>query len=175
MITASRKGKFMAHPAIEQNRRLLQFYYIVARIVGLFFLAVGVGVVLLNLWLFSKTNGNQEPLKTAAIVSVLFRAFKYVFYALIAGGVAELIRCLFVNKYEPNWILRYGDKILYLYVTLLVGNCVYGYVCNVDIIGKSNIHYFVLITAIKVLVAIGLGLILKRIIMPIIKGARYQA
>lgn len=160
----------MIHPLIERNRRLLQFYYIVARIIGLIFLLMGV-CVLLNLLLFSKTNGNQEPFKTATFVLVLFGGFKYVFYALIVRGAGELIRCLFVDEYSPNWTLRHGSKILYLYAVFLIGSCVWSYVC-IEIVSEASLRYLVHETIVKVLVAVGLGRILQRIVMPIIEAVQ---
>jgi len=43
-----------------------------------------------------------------------------VFPGIVVLGLAQFVRYLCENNYEPGWILRHGDKVLYLYAAVLI-------------------------------------------------------
>jgi len=171
------------HKAIEENRRLLEFCYSGTRFIGGMLLFVGsILVAVLFLGLIAKVNVNQGNMKYEVPTIIL----KLMFPGVLLLGVAQFLKCLFEAGHKPSWILRYGNRILYLYAVLLIGNRIWGFVRLMEIGEKSYFDFFafapwvllvaylpsLLVLAAKVLILVGLGQIMQRIIMPIIEDSR---
>lgn len=91
---------------IEQNKRLLKFYDISARIIGgLILIKVGIDVVLVLVG-YSRASSN------IALSMVLINS---VFLGFIALGVGRFIRYSYDLECRAGWMLRHGGIILYLY------------------------------------------------------------
>lgn len=169
---------------VEKNKRLLQVYCVVARIAGwvlLLWATAWIVWVLLQNYIFI-AGGIQEP-----ATFVVSRQVFTIMQGFMALGVAQFMKYLFDSKYHPGWILRYGDKILYIYVVLQIAYVVWIYGSFYTVIrpDKTNfeayehLHLYtmlqmvriVLPTAVKALILIGVAQILKRL-MPVIEESR---
>ena len=154
---------------IEKNKGLLKFYCIAARIIG---------------WVLLITAGNQtvSTLSGHSNFSIPFvmpiTIFIHILIGLVVLGVAQFIRYLFETEYKPGWILRYGEKILYLYAVLRVIRIVFLFFVDARTMGDS-IHYspwgFLVANGLPVvasaLILVGLAQILRRV-MPIIEESK---
>jgi hypothetical protein len=97
--------------------------------------------------------------------------FEFVLLGLVAFLLAQLIRYMLESKYTPGYVLQFGDKILYTYATLLIVQytLIY-YVFNRESLSTLKPGHFIFIKplivplATKVLILIGLGQILRRIL-----------
>jgi hypothetical protein len=104
--------------------------------------------------------------------------FEFVLPGLIALLLAQLVRYMLDTDYTPNWVLRSGDKILYVYATLLIGqNALIYYALRVGLLGKQGPGHLLLAQplvvplVVKILILVGLGQILRRII-PVIEESK---
>ncbi len=161
---------------IEKNRRLLKFYYTAARIFGWVLLCGGtiwfLMFVLLTLAVddAAGTIGWPNTLDNFVYSTSSF-VFEFVMLGLIALLVAQLIRYMLESEYTPGYILRFGDKILYTYAALLIGQytLIY-YVLNRELLSTLKPGHFIFIKplivplAAKILILVGLGQILRRIL-----------
>ena len=162
---------------IEKNRRLLRFYCIAARIIGWFVLLVAAILVIVEVssgGRFSSTKGLQKVF----VLEGLF--FSYMLPAFLALMVGDFIRYLSETEYQPGWILRYADKVFYTYSILVILNAIWRHIYFAILTAQytdfspSRLLYvflFVLLTAAKVLILIGLAQILRRV-MPVIEESR---
>lgn len=96
-----------------------------------------------------------------------------VFPAFLLLGIEQLIKCLIDFDFKPNWILRFGDKIIYIYVGFLFINFIYKSMWAHKMFSFDEIVLQILVpsaisTFIKILIWTGTGLFVKRII-PIIE------
>jgi len=127
---------------------------------------------------FSLTDGQ---------VDLLSLVIKFVLPGLLMLGLAQLIRYLSEKNYRPGWTLRCGEGILYLYAVLIIGQAIWNYVLGPGMkanmylveglrpgiyqVGLLTILASGLITAAKVVILIGLGQILARV-MPVIEESK---
>jgi len=157
---------------IDKNERFLRLCCKVARFFGLLLIAF----VALNLISMPLLGTNFLQFIQFAPTAIL----RFVFPAFLLLGIEQLIKCLIVSDFKPNWILRFGDKIIYIYASFLLINFVYSFMYTHKIIYSSGYDiYFVLktlipsaiFTFIKILIWIGIGLVLKRI-LPIIQESK---
>lgn len=161
---------------IEKNRRLLKFYYMEARIFGWVLICGGtiwfLMFVLLTLAVDDAAGSIGWP---HTLDNFMYSTSSYVFefamLGLVALLVAQLIRYMLESKYTPGYILRFGDKILYVYAALLIGqNTLVHYVLNPELLSTLKPGHFIFIKplivplATKVLILIGLGQILRRLL-----------
>ena len=157
---------------IKKNRKLLKIYCITARIIGWTILvAVGVWIALI---LAGLGGGNQDS-KGFLLRSIPSFIFAYMLPGLITLGVAQFIRYLFEREYRPGWILRYGDKILYLYAAVQIVFDVLRHVHAVKVFTRAQVWPMavlpMLFLAAKVLILVGLAQILRRV-MPVIEESK---
>lgn len=165
---------------IEQNKRLLRVYCIAACIIG-WALMLGGG-----LWFTSIVAGPSAPItkvtsERGQIEVILYSAsafiFDFVFPGLIVLGVMEFIKCLIDREYRPHSILRNGQVFLYIYAAFLVGGAVHKYFLYIGLVeefSSSRLLFaqpLLLPVAAKVLILIGLGRILSRI-LPVIEESK---
>jgi hypothetical protein len=89
---------------------------------------------------------------------------------LIAFLVAQLIRYILESEYNPGYILRFGDKILYVYAALLIvqDTSIY-YLLHRELLSFSIGRFLfaqplIVPLAAKILIVVGLGQIFRRIL-----------
>jgi len=168
---------------IERNRRLLKFYRVAARICGWVLLCGGTVwfllfvIVTLAVTDAAGTIGWPYTSENFIYASVSF-TFEFVLPGLIALLLAQLVRYMLDSHYTPAWILRSGDKILYVYATLLIGqNALIYYALQGDLLGEQGPGHLLLAQplvvplVVKILILVGLGQILRRII-PVIEESK---
>ena len=160
---------------IEQNRGLLRTYCVAARIIGWVLLTVpGIVAVIVVL---------RGPLPSAnKLYNILYMVqavvLNFMLLGLVALGIAQFIRYLFENQYQPGWILRNGTTILYACAVLVLAGSVVQYSFHVTVMGSASNFSLLLILLPVVLPAVAKGLILiglaqvLRRIMPIIEESK---
>lgn len=160
---------------IEKNRRLLRFYCLAARIFGWVLICGGtiwfLLFVLVTLAVSDAAGTIGWPYTSENFLySSVSYVFEFALPGLIALLVAQLIRYMLENEYTPGWILRYGDKVLYVYAALLIGqNVLIYYILHVVLLGKNSpgrlllVQPLVVPLATKILILVGLGQVLRRL------------
>ena len=168
---------------IEENRQLLEFYCTAARIFGWVLICGGTIWFLLFVLVTLAVNdaageiGWPHTLDNFVYSTSSF-VFEFAMLGLIALLVAQLIRYILESKYTPGYVLRFGDKILYVYAALLtVQNILIYYILHLGLLSKLNPGRFLLAQplivplAAKILILVGLSQILRRL-MPIIEESK---
>jgi len=170
---------------IEKNKGLLRFYCIAARFIGWLILILG-GIGILT-YLVEQSRVGWEHV---VVINVIFQRswFPLMSYGLSALGVAQFIRYLFDRNYQPGWILRYADKILYVFAFFDIWRAV-GTICmfveNYDNAARLYLRLDIshpytwllpvmtvlLLCSAKLLAIIGLAQALRRI-MPVIEESK---
>ena len=161
---------------IEKNRRLLKFYCMATRIFGWVLICGGtiwfLLFVLLTLAVDDAAGEIGWPHTLDNFVySTSSYVYEFVMLGLVALLVAQLIRYMLESKYTPGYILRFGDKILYIYAAFLIGqNTLVHYVLNPELLSTLKPGSFIFVKplivplATKVLILVGLGQILRRLL-----------
>ena len=161
---------------IEKNRRLLKFYYTAGRISGWVLICGGtIWFLMFVLLTLAVDDAAGEIGWPNTIDNFVYSSSSYVFefamLGLVALLVAQLIRYMLESEYTPGFILRFGDKILYVYAALLiVQNTLVHYVLNPELLSTLKPGHFIFIKplivplATKVLILVGLGQILRRLL-----------
>ena len=154
---------------IEKNRRLLNIYCVVARIIG------WVLLITAGTWTVSTLSGYSSfSLPCVMPITIFIR----ILVGLVILGVAQFIRYLFETEYKPGWILRHGEKILYLYAALRIIRITFLFFVDAKRMGDP-IYYspwgFLEANGLPVvasaLILVGLAQILRRV-MPIIEESK---
>jgi hypothetical protein len=159
---------------IEKNRRLLQIYYLAARIIGWMLIAVSpLGTIII-------LSGKSLSSRDEAMV-LLYVLQSITLNPLILGllliGIAQFIRCVSEIEYKPGWILKKGSTVLYAAAFIVLMSCFMNYLLffvisySVNTLKISNIFTFFIPAAAKVLILVGLGKILQRI-LPVIEESK---
>jgi hypothetical protein len=157
------------HDFIENNQRLLSIYSRAAQSIGRALVSFGAIFVVLSLVV-------PSPFRVAIPMAVVHG----IFPGLMAMTIGQFIRYLLETDYQPGWMLRHGDKLLYLYAVLLVMNSVWVRIQAMGIREGVGLDYSPLASLMlqgllglicKVLILIGLGQILRRI-LPVIEESR---
>lgn len=164
---------------IEKNRQLLKFYCIAGRIFGWVLICGGTIWFLLFVLVTLAVNdaagtiGWPHTSENFIYASTSF-VFEFVLPGLIALLVAQLIRYMLESEYTPGRILQYGDKVLYVYAALLIGhNILIYYIVHVVLLERNSpgrlllVQPLVVPLAAKILILVGLGQILRRILLVI--------
>ena len=156
---------------IEKNKRLLRTYCVAARIIGWILLIVPSIICVIGILLPSKVWG--QAFNSLIILPTL--VLDFMFPGLIALCVAQFIRYLYQEEHIGK-LLRYGDKILYIYALLVVMGSISKYIFNWVIIGRVGALAVSALclsfpAAAKVLVLIGLAQILRRV-LPVIEESK---
>jgi hypothetical protein len=158
---------------IEQNKRLFKFYSSAAGFIGWSVLLTAICIVVIELLSGGRFIGVKGfSMRINMVWGLVFNFLLPVSLALL---ISQLIRYITEPEYHYGWILRYGDNILYVYAALVVLNSIWQHIFYFVIshsdYGPSELLYVfitVLLTLAKVLILVGFGQILKRI-MPIIE------
>jgi len=160
---------------IEQNKGLLKIYCTAAQIIGWVLLIVpAIGFAIVILGPDRPWSGNPAVLLSLpeAILNIMLLGF-------IALGVAAFIRYLFETECRPGWILRYAETILYTGAVLIIAAAILKCLLLMNTVRITG-HIDTLIVALlmsavpsaaKVLILIGLGKILQRI-MPVLEESK---
>jgi hypothetical protein len=187
---------------IEKNRRLLKFYCVAARVIGWMLIVLGViGILVIGFYSSGLRSASEESyIREQYREYILYAVPSQLFYftlGLVTLGVAQFIQYLIERKYKAVWILRHGDKILYMCAVLLVGSAVINSVRNFGRLiwflerGNPGLWWWmyfvlpersiwswrfflllpVLLAAAKALVLVGLAQILRRI-LPVIEESK---
>jgi hypothetical protein len=159
----------------SENKHYLSLFCLVARITGWMLILLGGPWLLLKTVSLVTRIGNWKQLKDAwdNIPSSLF---ELVVFGVVALGISELIRYLTEEGYRPGWVLRQGDKILYFYALCVFMNSTLLFLVFFPAIPQVYLRIIavillMLITAGKILVLVGLGQILRRV-MPVIEETK---
>jgi hypothetical protein len=161
---------------IEENRRLLRTYCVAARIIGWVLICGGGFWFLLFIFCIlavSDAAGSigwpytDENFLYASSAFVL----NFIFPGLLALVLGQLIRYILETEYKASWLLRFGDKILYVYAVAVIGLTVSRYyILHADLLEKFGsgrllfIQPIMVPLAAKVLIIIALGIVLRRVL-----------
>ncbi|MHC4639461.1 MAG: hypothetical protein ACYTBV_18485 [Planctomycetota bacterium] len=161
---------------IKQNKKLLEFYCLAARIIGWALLLTPPALIAMALlWnrLGAQTDARQLPPPEISLPYI-----GYFILGLLVLAIGQFIRHLFQTESKPGWILRHGDKILYLYAAFTVLGA--GSIIRMMFhLGREHpIKYVISLGFLwlppalaKALILIGLAHILRRI-MPVIEESK---
>lgn len=177
---------------IEKHRRLLQAYCLIARILGWFLILGGV------FWLFAIVKDFQSNVENIQVeadfwayivvpnfVAYLASSFVYDFVipGILAFAIAGLLDYLLRPKARPPLILGMMDKLCYIYALILILKACIGYLWLVKFVKflaiseMSESARILLVqpllgpTLAKVLLLIGVGMILHRL-LPVIEESK---
>ena len=166
---------------IEKNRRLLHFYCETLRTIAsviliLSFLAVFAMTIFA---LLSKFGYWPAPKPfNMNMIALLPSYLKAILFWIGILGLAQFVRYLYENDYQPGWILRHGDMFFYLYALLTILEAVWIYMTNDHSPSLSvglNMGFAVLPivvkVVVKVMVLVGLARILRHL-MPVIEESK---
>jgi len=155
----------MLNNAIAKNKQFLRFCSHVAQISGLLLLLLGLISIALTLWEY------YMPGYGMGAVTVISRyIFRVVFPGLFLLGINQFIKSLIDTKFKPNWILRFGDKIIYLYVSLLIINFIFFTIYQTEATVASSHFYLTtwipsaIFTSVKALLWIAMAQVLQKIV-----------
>ena len=164
---------------IEKNRHLLKFYCDALRSIGQVVLVLGLLSVcaMFASLLLSKFGKWDVPESFKMIYAMPLAAFNIFFIGIGILGLGQFVKYLIEEDYKPGWILRHGDMFFYLYALLTVLSVVWVYTIAPSYRSPSIytqvgvISLIVFSTSVKVLILVGLGQILRRL-MPIIEESK---
>jgi hypothetical protein len=155
------------HTFIDENERFLRLCCSVSRFLGLLLLAYVAVSPPLAIFLYGWSASNFS-----GIVKIIPM---FLFPCLLLLGIDQLIKCLIVSDFKPNWILRFGDKVIYIYACYLFINFVYSYMYiysgKDSSFGLDTLMISAIFIFIRILIWIGIGALLKRIV-PIIQESK---
>jgi hypothetical protein len=165
---------------IEKNRRLLHFYCEALRTIASVILILGlIGVSAMTIFTLLSKFGYWPAAKSfnMVIIAWLPSYLKGIVFWIGILGLAQFIKYLLEKNYKPGWILRHGEMIFYLYALLTIFDAVWVFTIAPSYrspsvhTGVSGIFSIVFSTAIKVLILVGLGQILRHL-MPVIEESK---
>ena len=172
----------MIQTFIEKNRKLLRTYCIAAQITG--WLIMVLGITVLGGFIIRQAQiGFSQVISVEWAVRIFQRSGLFIIATgLLSLGTAQLIRYLFDSKYQRGWLLRYGDKILYVFAFLVVWHAIAMVMLHFSTpddqpdIPSSFLRLLsvlptLLYSAAKLLALTGLAQFLKRI-MPVIEESK---
>jgi len=161
---------------VQQNRGLLKFYCVGSQIIGWMLLAVSpVGTII-------ALSGDSSFNENALVILYILQAITLnpIILGLLVLGIAQFIRYVAETEYKPGWILRSGSTILYAAAFIVFLNCIMNYLffsffafsINAGRFSmRVNLFTSFIPAAAKILILVGLGQILRRI-MPVIEESK---
>ena len=164
---------------IEKNRRSLRFLCDALHSIGQVILILGMlgSFAIITFLLLSKFGYWQAPEGFKMILKMMpLGAFNILFIGIGVLGLSQFIKYLVDKDYKPGWILRHGELFCYLYALLTVLSVVWVYTTHpFDHSEHMNKDFPIIIvvfsTSVRVLILVGLGQILRRI-LPIIEESK---
>jgi len=167
---------------IEKNKQLFNFYSVAAQSIAVALLIsapISIIITILSEKPISGMQGGYNPIQL-----LLHLFLDYIIPCSLALLVAQFIKHLTETDGKTGWILQHGVIILYICAILLVVNDIWQWVFYAVVIKHSALDALptisskilcvfvsLLLTATKVLVLIGLGQILRRL-MPVIEESK---
>ena len=161
---------------IEENKKMLKNYCLIARIIGWLFLLSGcLNGIGGSIVLFTKLD--QFENFSSFFCSIPFRDLNNIAAGLFALWCSRFIRFLSDPDYKQDWLLRNAAKLLYYYAAVVL---IYNFIAIVGMHGFSieqtgavigRMIIFVLFGGIWSIAFVGLGFVLKRV-MPVIEESR---
>jgi hypothetical protein len=161
---------------IKQNKPLLEIYCFLAKLFGGVLTFFGcMAVIGHSLALISRAGDISSFLDYFKDVPWGVIAFLPTGYLVL--GLAQFIRYLFDDEYQPGWILRNAVQFVYFYAVVLA--VILTIFCAIECSRYPNQWYeiayrglsFVFYGGGKVLLLVGLGQIIRRII-PVIEESK---
>ncbi len=157
---------------IQKNKKLLKFYYTALRLSGWILLTLGVCSYAITIVLARNLGAKAFG---ATALNMPLRASHLILFGLLGLGIAQLIQYLFDSKSKPGFILRHGNKFLYIYVILTlivmamrnvyaIKYLLYADIANAQILFFSTSITSVVLFVAKALILIGMAQFLKRLI-----------
>jgi hypothetical protein len=161
---------------VEKNRRLLSRYGLLAKIFGWPLVFVGCLALIGHSVALISRVGDSASFMDYFSNDVPWGVLTYLPTGCLVLGLAQFIRYLLDDEYQPGWILRNAVQFVYLYAIVFaivsVSFCVVMFVKWdqwYEIVYRvSSIIFY---GGAKVLFLVGLGQILRRI-MPVIEESR---
>jgi len=159
---------------IEKNRGLLRFYCIAARTMGWILIIVAPLGAIVSLF---KGLPGGERLRSWMLYELSEQLIRHLLLGLVMLSLAKFVRYLYENDYQPGWILRHGDKVLYLYAACLIVSHIVWYCFQMTIRSHDltdTLLFFVFWETpalVMGLIFIGMGQVLRRI-LPIIEESK---
>lgn len=163
---------------IEQNKKLLLFYYWAARIGGWVFLAMAALTFFGKSVALASRLGDMDEFHRFCQHDVPWGMFSNVLpTGFLVLGVSQLIWYLLETEHKPRWILRHAHQLLYAYTAIWIGY--YCWAGAIDVQRHFNEpHDFpwrmillAVFIVIKLLALIGVAEILRRM-LPVIEESR---
>lgn len=149
---------------IRQNMSLLRFYCIGSKIIGWILLAVSpVGTIIA---LSGDSPFNENALAILYVLQAI--TLNPIILGLLVLGISQFIRYLSETEYKPGWLLQNGSTILYAAAFIVFLSCIINYLYLVFSLPMRSFQILKPLTsfvpaAAKVLILVGLGQILRRI------------
>lgn len=155
---------------IEKNRRLLQIYHLAAKIIGWVLIAMAPIFIVVQ---FLALKGIDEHHSYLMLLPIRDAILSYMFLGLIILGIARFIRYLYEEQSQPGWILRHTEKFLYLYAVLVAVGFLIEFTKFSTYSSQATSYLLIQLIHIasKVLILVGLGHILRRI-LPVIEESK---
>ncbi len=168
---------------IEQNRRLLKFYRIAARIIGWVLICGGTIWFLIYMFcILAAMDAAGELVWPPALKNIIYSSssyvFEFLFPGLIAIIVAQLLAYIIADESKRPRLLQYGQFILYAFAAFVVGRAILHYCLWHGIVfegqnttGLLFIQPLIVPVAAKVLILVALAQVFRRI-LPVIEESK---
>ena len=161
---------------IKEKRRLLHFLCWAVQLVGWVLIAGGAVWFMMFVCVPVKAELEGDRIIEYVLYGASRFSFDFVFVGLAAVIFSQLGRYVFDKEYKPGLMLRCGDKVLYLFAVLGILWAWFRYAVSVEVIEDPTFRLLlaqplILPTIAKVLILVGLGQILRRI-MPVIEESK---
>ena len=162
---------------IEKNKALLRLYCVTAGVIGWLLIIGGVFWFVLTASSIDTSTAERPEGLMYLISSMLF---DFVLPGLIALGVMQFIRYVFADSQKPGRLLGMANWLFYLYAVFLTLKAYFKYIFFSDWYAEAIsletsqllfVQPFLLPTAAKVLILVGLGQIIRRL-MPVIEESK---
>jgi hypothetical protein len=167
----------MLNKAIEKNERFLRVcckFADAAALLLIIFTLIQISGAIYLVW----EGGHFSKYNSFAYLYI----YKFIFAIILLHGISELIKYLIETDYKLHWILRFADKIIYLYTFCFFIAFVYSFIAKhiitvnwPDPTQAGNMWLMIpvitLTMLIKVILWIGAGQVVKRI-LPIIQESK---
>ena len=162
---------------LAQNKSLLTFYGKVASIVGWVLLVAGsLWFLAFVFWILAYKDAAAElvhhilpALYANTVYAITAFLNDFALPGLIALGLSQLLRFLLESENKGGWILRHGHWILYGFAIVIVGEVFLKMLLmpetlDPEALGVLFVSPLLVPTLAKVLIAVGLGVVIKRMI-----------
>ena len=157
---------------VEKNKHLLQIYYLASKIIGWILIAVSpLGTIV-------ALSGNKSLSEDALAILYILQGVTLnpLILGLLLLGTAQFIRCVSETEYKPGWILQNGSTVLYAAAFIVLMGCLVNYLYLVFSFTMKTFQILKFLTffipaSAKVLILVGLGKILRRV-LPVIEESK---